>query len=110
MRTSLLLGTMLALACSEAPRGTDPLAERCAAVVAFYLGVEAPVAVTAADSEPTEGRVRIEYRTQRANLPVDGTAVCRFRSLEDGGLQLSAAFVDDNRLRPDEVEAFGALQ
>ena len=92
------------MGCTGEPEDLGPLADRCADVVGSYLGVEAPVAVIGGELDENGQRVRIDYRTERANLPVEGVALCRFGP--DG--ELTGAFVDENRLRPDEVETFNA--
>ena len=108
MRTVLLLPVLLVsglFACADSSE-LGPLADRCGEVTAFYLGVEQPLAVAGGEVDSEAGRVRIDYRTERAGTPVEGVALCHFRAEADGSLVLSGAFVDEKRLRPDEIDAF----
>ena len=104
---AILVAGALPLACAdEAPLG--PVAARCGQVVAFYLGVQAAVEVTGGEVDEKVPRARIDYATARDGSPAEGVALCRFQRSEEGDdtLTLTGAFVDDNRMRPDEVAAF----
>ena len=106
---SLLAACLSAAACSPSPTAPalGPDANRCARLVGFYLGVEAPVEVAGGESDPDTRKVRIDYRTMDLmNAPLEGVALCRFRDAADGKALATDAFVDENRLRPDEIEAF----
>jgi len=93
------LASLLLVGC--APEA-GPLADRCGALVAFYLrlpAVESRVAEVGSEG----GKVRIDYHSdERA-----GVALCSF-SDSGGTLTLTAALVDENRLRDDEIAAFNA--
>lgn len=98
-----LLCALLPLGCAPGePAASGPRAARCAALVAHYLGVPA-VEVTRAEGDPGSARVGIDYRLADR----DGTALCRFEE-GPGALRVSAAIVDDNRLRDDQLAAFNA--
>ncbi len=103
--------TWLVLGCSPSPDASElgPDASRCARLVGFYLGVEAPVEVAGGEADPETRKVRIDYRTTDGmNVPMEGVALCRFREGPDGTSEATDAFVDENRLRPDEIAAFNA--
>lgn len=110
MRTPwIAAGCLLALACSEPP-DLGPEGRACAELVAFYLDTGSPVEVTGGERNAGLQRVRIDFRTPASPqaTPRDGVALCRFRSGADGRPVLTDAFVDDERLREDEIRAFEA--
>ena len=95
--------------CEPASAPPGPETEACGRLVSFYRGIQAPVDIVDSASEPETGKVRIDYRsTDGANLPIEGVALCRFQADAAGRLEATAALVDDNRLREDEIEAFNA--
>jgi hypothetical protein len=104
-----MIAASASLSCAPEPGDPGREAIACGDLVGFYLGASAPVDVTGSELDLSSARVRIDYRTtNRMNLPVDGVALCRFRERARGRLEVSGAFVDENRLGDDEIEAFNA--
>lgn len=106
-RLGIATAWALSLACADPSQlGTE--GRLCAELVAFYLDTDSPVELTGGERNPGMGRVRIDFRTPAsASAPSrQGVALCRFRSGPDGRLALKDAFVDDERLREDEIRAF----
>jgi len=105
---SLIATTCLALAavgCADPDLGAE--GEICAEVVGFYLEAGGPVGVTGGERNGGLGRVLIDYRFARGGETLEGVALCRFQA-GPAGPELQDAFVDDNRLRDDEIRAFAA--
>ena len=96
-----IVGSLFA-ACAKAPDTPSPEARACAELVAFYRGVPRPLELKSHASEP--GRVRIDYRSKDR----EGVALCHVRGREDGGFEITAAVVDENRLKDEQIAAFEA--
>lgn len=90
-------------ACADVSSGP---AEDCAEAVGIYKGLQGPVEIVGPPSEPSEGRVQIEYRGMDAmNLPAQGTATCRFAVDADGATRLLGATVDGSPVDGPEIDA-----
>jgi hypothetical protein len=106
-RTALAIA--LVAGCEPASSPPAPEAKACGRLVAFYRSIHAPVEIVDWKSDPEAGKVRIDYRSSDGgNLQVEGVALCRFVADADGRLEASAALIDDNQLREDEIAAFNA--
>lgn len=97
---------LFGLGCPAEAPDLGPQATACGRVVAYYLGVRAAVEVVDAETDDATRKVRIDYRSMDdANTPLEGVALCRFQD-NGRGLGLTGAFVDENRLRDDEIAGF----
>jgi len=98
-----VLGAALLTACGEPP--VQGAAERCAEVARIHRELQSPVSVTGQPVKSPDGSVTVEYEGMDAmNVPVRGSAHCRFAPSEQGDLTLLAAVVEGSPLDPGELD------
>lgn len=101
-------GLLAAVGCGSGAPDPSPQAVECGALVAHYVGSPRPVAILGFEHDADSPRVRIDYRWMDGmNVPVQGSALCRFKLRLNGAVLVTDAIVDENRVPEDDVEAFG---